>query len=148
VKRLFLLQPLLLLTTTALAEPQEWMKKENPNELGVVVGADPKCGPPGLESLVHGVLTRSRIRPVSVSDTPELYLSVAVACFEISTQEGLYSYTTKIHFGTRGVQSVFMLYGFPDYGAVGVGGSDFIGNAVKSSVEEAITDYLHANFDL
>ena len=139
---------LFLLAGNVLADPQPWMKKENPEELGVWVSQDPDCPTFDLESLVHGVIIRSRIRPVSILETPVLYLTVVVACIPRDGQSDSYVFDVDVNFGVRYGQSTHMHYQSPSYGIFGQGTSDYLQQSVKESVEMAITDYLQANFDL
>ena len=139
---------LFLLAGNVQADPQPWMEKENPDELGVYTRLDSDCPTFELEALVNGVLIRSRVRPLDFTETPELYLNVIAECLEFSTRERFYSYSIDIRFAFRNSAFVHLIYESPNYGAFGHGDSDFIQEAIKDATERAITDYLQANFDL
>jgi len=139
---------LLLLSGVASADPEPWMKKEKPDELGVYVERESECPEFDIQELVHGVLIRSRVRPLPFTDTPELYLNVNVRCIELDNQPNFYSFSSDIRFSYRASLGTYLLYEFPAYGTLGHGGSAFIQQSIKESVESAITDYLQANFDL
>ena len=138
---------LLVLSGVALADPQPWMVKENPDELGVLAISESGCPDFDIEALVHGILIRSRIRPTTISASRDLNLEVGVSCLEIETSPGFYSYHTNVRFGVAPQRGVYMVY-TPGYTHLGHGERPDIVASVRGAVEEAITDYLQANFDL
>jgi len=136
---------LLLLSGVASADPEPWMKRENPNELAVSTGADDECGfsDRKLRETVDGVLIRSRIKPLGLSESPGWFvLMVNVDC----AQE---VFRITIDFADE-IDSDLTRLGLIGYGSYGVyaGESDYLLRAVTRRVELAITDYLKANFDL
>jgi len=148
----------LMLPMVALADPQPWMKKENPNELGVDTWSTDSCPITNseLQELVEGVLVRSRIKPVSF--VGELgrgnpYLDVLLDCGADNTSLQRSPVDVRIDF----IQSVFIegkgnirvrLGQIPAGSRFGVGNIEDIKQAIKDELEEVVADYLQANFDL
>ena len=150
---------LLLFPVLASGEPQGWMKKADPNELYLLNYLGAAC-PHELDDLTsanRGVLTRSRIRTADVKEPKignenGIGLLVRLECYptEIS---GSYIFSTSVEFISRTVETngwdipVRFLYG-SDYITIGIETQPEIMDAVKRNVEDAITDYIEANFDL
>jgi len=140
---------LLLLVNSALAEPQEWMKKENPGVLATVVVNN---GCPDSEetyrNAVAGVLVRSRIRPVeSVNEVDGyFYLQAELLCYEIPEVAGRYAASVSVTFGRV---SVPIDIAFPRRRwMMGTNSRDSVLDGLIKRTEAAISDYLKANFDL
>lgn len=107
-----------------------------------------------IGDIVKGELIRSRIKPLHWLDRPEgseglLVLDVELSClerdrlnpvFNVDTFFGLYWFDDDVYSG-----SVLINWGF---GSFGVGGREFILRSLEDSVEDAITAYVKANFDL
>ena len=130
-----------LLAGNVLAEPQLWMKKENPNELAVLVSDNPYCPDTqqGYADIVTGVLTRSRISLALVGS--DVLLSVSVQC-------GGPAYSIDVHFG-RWLEGGTVILFAAGYSSVGIySNATYLRTVLRETVEEAITDYLQANFDL
>ena len=62
-----------LLCSAATAEPQPWMKKENPDTLHYIAGVTSECPISELDIrvIVNGILIRSRLRPGEYFSSPE-----------------------------------------------------------------------------
>lgn len=142
---------LLLLPVLVSADPQPWMKKTNPNELysWVRVGSTCSTTSEKLERIVHGVLVRSRIKPTT--DFGELILLVDVQCG--SKAVGIGSTFTVYADFVRKVEVGDELYTarmglLPFNGGFGIENESGIESYVRLIVEDVITDYLKANFDL
>ena len=140
--------------TGALAEPQEWMKVENPNELAYSVFVRDSCPfeTNDVEKVVEGVFVRSRVKPLfqRIHDG-DLFLNVVVHCADAPTPH----YLVDIQFGLR--QPVCLtpflppgtsIYFRPNYGSFGEHDRQSILDAIKHNAEQAIADFLKANFDL
>ncbi len=155
MKRLILL--VLMLPIFALADPQRWMEKENPNELGVFTFVNEFCPMTNseLKKMVDGVLVRSRIKPVSFSmelGRGNAYLDVSLSCTEHSSVERATFIFMVDFLGSMFVEakgSMRIRYGEVPAGMVfGYGSISSAKPEMKSKVEGVITDYLKANFDL
>lgn len=126
---------------------QQWMVKENPEKLGIVMdphndGCD--ISNDSLQEVVEGVLVRARIRPVtSEGGAGWLVLYVRLNCISdsgdylvqadfVKEQEGY-----GVRLGMSGVQS---------YGSHS--DTQLLLDIVKVTIEAVITDYLKINFDL
>ena len=131
----------------------EHLRKPNPNDLVVIYYQNPVCSisEEEAELTIDGVLTRSRIKPIWSLYPLNLHLVVWADCldddtaFVISVRFGEYASVKKPHGTER-----FKMYHLDDYGSFGrhQGDSKYMMRYVKSSVENAITNYLKANFDL
>ena len=140
----------ILLCSAAIAEPQPWMKKENPDTLHFNAFAEPDCpfSNAELTDLVNGVLVRSRLRPGDYFDSEEVFgFSVVVGCLEKEPGSQFFIYNIDISF-IRYLLGRNFTEIWPIYGGFGQGIPDSIKGQVKASVESLITDYLQANFDL
>ena len=136
-----------LLCSAATADPQPWMKKENPETLSAVVAVGIECPFTETEAkeVVHGVLIRSRLRPRDWS-TETLFIGVAVDCLE-TTNSGLFIYDADVSF-FRWEFSRMLEEVTGDYSNFGIGRRADILGSIRESVEGLVTDYLQANFDL
>jgi hypothetical protein len=153
---------LLLLPVFALAEPggNPLRKKDNPDELQYYTSIGPKGSCPisrvALEEIVRGVFVRSRIKPArwNENDTSnrELYLFVDVSCYDPPEIYPMFFYNIEAGFGERmEVRDRSLPVRFfvnKHYGSIGVVDDSGLRSRVKSRVEEAMTDYLKANFNL
>ena len=96
------------------------------------------------EDVIEGVLIRSRIKPDGGGYWDgSVYLSATVNCTESGS---LYIYTTTVYFGRWAPKPVVF---YPDgFGGGGRNDKDGILDALKGSIERAITVYIKANFNL
>jgi len=131
------------------AELEPWYKEVlqagNPNSLSYFTFADKDCGIDGalLDELLEGVLIRSRVKPIRGFDDL-IYLSVDVSC-----TSSVNAFSVSIRFG-RYQPKPSILYDV-SYGGVGGGTSldpTYMLNGIKVGIEDAITDYISANFNL
>lgn len=154
--RLFLVTLLMLIShQSALgADDPDWfigvLKKEKPNELAYKVRVDPNCPitKEKVVSIVEDVFVRSRIKPLGgnlyMYMFAPVYLKVTVNCLKLEASNPVY--INAIYFGNYS-EYVPTLY---DHllGNYGIGPVDAIETNIKANVEDAITAYLKANFDL
>ena len=146
-----------LLCSAATAEPQYWMKKEDPETLHSAIYVSPRCDftQEKVRQIVDGVLIRSRLKtgdylrsspqPGDYFTNHELFgFHVAVECGEGTP--ATYNATAQFirHIDDLG-RSLLEPYA---YGYFGAGESEDVLEVVKEVVEELVTDYLQANFDL
>ncbi len=157
-------------TGIASAEPQPWMKKKDPNELGYYFIQEIfSCQLNVPAGLIADILTRSRIKALDYfameaqatmdrimrlpaeSRTPHpsqhaaIFLDVHVNCAALPNDR--YAVAMRINWARWDGQNR-MLYANPDYSSVGYGPPEFVIQGLKDRIESAITDYLKANFDL
>lgn len=147
MRSLILLSLALLLPVLAIADPQPWMKKENPNELSFYFQYDVECAIDGenISDAVKDVLVRSRIKPLS-NVLPDLFLMVVFSCSEY---QGNYLYSYDIEFAQYSPSiGSFIRYGRLSKGGFGVETESGIVTRMKEEVEATVADYLRANFDL
>ena len=154
-----------LLAGNALAEPLSYMEKENPNELGYHVSANCEIRMDAVDpwEIVDGVMIRARIKPdrywgleiMVGGGYPEysrdmIFLSLYYNCVPVGEQ---YAFWVDISFSfaviVRGQQlNHIVMYERPTYSGTGFGDPDWLAELIRTYTEEAITDYLQANFDL
>jgi hypothetical protein len=140
----------ILLCSAAIAEPQPWMKKENPETLStlVIVGSACPFSQSEVQEVVNGVLIRSRLRPgYYATDTDWLGFVVKFNCKKIAGLSEQVIFNLDVNF-IRFYQARTLVEPVPNYGILGNGTRDFILEATRGPVEELVTDYLQANFDL
>ena len=151
MKRLALL--VLMFPIIAAGDPQPWMKKENPNELGVFVFVTKRCpmADSELQELVEGVLVSSRIKPVSwVAE--DIYLDVDLDCTQSQSSSHVI-FNFVIDFTgvalLEGKGNVPVRFGKIKSGGVfGTASLNEVKQAMELQLEKVVTDYLQANFDL
>lgn len=146
-----LLSLLLLLPALSFAEGDEWLKKDNPNELAVIARTyNCPVSTTELQDLAKGVLIRSRIKPLGGWTPSVVALYAYIDCIKPAD---VYVFRYDLYFA-RFSDSPFsddpVITHTPlwDYSNVGIGQASFITESIKLAIEEAITDYLKANFDL
>jgi len=145
---------LFLLAGNVLAEPKPWMKKENPEELRVVLSV-PGCRG-DFEGVVDGALARARIKRATNSNPGELLAVVEVLCLDIGA--GRYAFAYGVHFGRilsgDGIHDndivVYSLSGAASVGAIpdSAVGRQQLEQTIRDYFEKLLADYLKANFDL
>ena len=140
---------LLLLPVFALPADNLWLKKDKPNELlAYVVTVGCPIVQDSIEDDVRDVLIRSRIKPIDGWNSNETILFVSIDCLPDGPAHLFDSdiYFAKLAKNVDG--DVIVSHTLWGYGIFGQGRPGFIKNSVKESVEEAIADYIEANFDL
>ncbi len=139
----------LLLAGTVCAEDDTWLRNINPNDMYVFAYTDgcPFTGE-DLKQEARGVLIRSRMRPVETWNSGETLLYVDVTCLRNNDMHifNIDILLAKFEHNIDG--DVVISHTFANYGKLGQGGRRFTLDAVEEGVEEALTDYLVANFDL
>jgi len=159
----------LLLPVFASADPQPWMKKADPDNLFARLLVSPEC-PDDFESyadIVEGILIRSRLNsavggPASVDlmnengDTVDwmahqyvtdekLFLRISLNC---RSEKALYAFDLHVRFAFLANGLEVLMYASPSWNALGRHDAIQIRSSLEKLVENAITDYLKANFDL
>ncbi len=144
------------------------LAKENPNEFHVRYFQDAECtiSEEAVESMIDGVLTRSRIKRLTYYDwlvrgyrdrtggdlgLDQLFLVVEVSCITSNNQ----IFGIMVRFADKvnrhpNLKFKREMYHLRDYGSIGRhnSGPEFLMGQIKAGVERALTDYLKANFDL
>jgi len=150
--RLIIILCLLPIAAIASADSQPWLKKENPNELFAVTVSTEHCpiSVVDLDELVNGVLVRARIKKKSAWAENELLLSVEIGCKLLSDSMWAFRYDvfySRFSLDTSGNLIETTAIDGKHYG-IGTKDEDGMRSAIRELVEDAITDYLKANFDL
>lgn len=152
-------------------DPPSPLKVENPSMLYVDYRQYGKC-PFSLESIdvmIDGILTRSRLKRTPFTAerfAKEIRREISGFRLEVKTNcddddDAPHNFNIKVGFGEYatisrpwGNQQIWMYHDPYVYGASGTydparePNISFLKNAIRESVEDALTDYLKANFDL
>ena len=148
---------LILVCASVQAEPKPWMKKPNPNELWTLVVSDDECpaSEQRVEQTVQDVLIRSRIKPLSKPNLEELdFLSlfVGLKCIPLMSGDSSHGYifVSNVWFVTE--CNGHSVVHSADWGGIRAMRTEddagFVLRNIREDVENAISDYLQANFDL
>jgi hypothetical protein len=159
MNRIMLFCSLLTISFSAMSEPQYWMKKDDPNSLGLFVSADSECPfkKSDLEQLAEGEFLRARIKPTK--NPYKLNITLTASCLKITQESGQhmgYALTYSIDFSIRMTEPNKALVAYEDsyaYGGILASGSNKGGaktyflTTIRESLSIAITDYLKANLE-
>lgn len=124
------------------------IKVKDPGKLVVLVYSESTCPLTADEiyEITDGVLIRSRIKPIHyISEEHELglYLDISLKC--IKKNSDFYTFVSDVYFAdSSGDVNVLYDYSFGNYGNAP---KEFIKQEVKSYIEDAVTQYVKANFD-
>ena len=128
------------------------LKKENPNELWVSYYQSEDC-PGSFDQVIDNEMTQSRVKQVYPDRiTNTLILNVDIACLPFD-DDRRFVFELDIYF-FRWVEFLYVEERYlPDYGTIGYApknssGEQYLTNALRTKVEEALTDFLKINFDL
>ncbi len=157
---------LFLLAGNVLADPQPWMKKENPEELYVHFDID-GCFSGDYEQAVDQALAWAGIKRGEEWRSGDLVVAVKVDCQRITigawADKGAdpipsYAYHVVVQFGRMlsddGIHvSELLLYQSSEIESIGwapdtEGGLEALEITVRDWLRRLLTDYLKANFDL
>jgi hypothetical protein len=132
------------------ADAPEWLReairKDNPYELGYRVFVELDC-PIGREDVEQIVDETMALNDMTRSQYGllETHLQIAVSCFVQGTVHRIFS--QEVHFSPpRDTDKPDLVYDW-NFGRYGIGGREFILQSVTRSIEDAIAEYLLANFD-
>lgn len=93
--------------------------------------------------MIEGVIKRSRITPGrGLASINDFYLDTSPHCFDLSKTADLEGHV--VHFEV--MYGDYPLFYDKSYGTMGSGSKEFLLNAFKSFLEDAITDFLEVNF--
>ncbi len=144
------------------------LKVENPNTLHVDYKQYGKCPftKKSIDEMIDGLLVRARLKRSTAfvaglarSAKSGFWLRVEVLCDRDEEPPFLYcvnvGFAEYVSIERSGETQRFLMYHNPyRYGSIGTYGKDntkstgFVRNAIRDRVEDALTDYLKANFDL
>ena len=135
-------------------EPPDWFDKaikvDNPNQLEfytLVAGGCP-TNKESINKITEGVFVRSRIKPVPAdfkSLSGKIYLDLSINCKKM--ESGNYMYSTRVMFARISTLTSAVLFN-RSFGSFGIADKEHIEGSFKDSVENAITAFIKANFDL
>jgi hypothetical protein len=153
MKKIILLVLLVFSSQISLAqETPAWFKSSikspTPNELSYYLSVSKNC-PFNLEkaqTVVDGVLIRSRIKPLreDIYVDNRVYLNMTISCIILKSNNPVFDIDVNF---ARIRPNPAIIYDW-HFGTSGIGGSDYILQAFKESIELAITEHIKVNFDL
>jgi len=125
----------------------DFVKQQDPDFLPYFVTQTDDCPSTqaAAEEVIEGVIIRSRVR-TAVRDIgyPDLYINVGLTCIE--SQSGAIAIALEVYFGKY---PMLLGGGITNYSQILLGSSsdrqNFLGS-IRISIEEAMTDYVEANF--
>jgi hypothetical protein len=143
---------LFLFVTSASAAPEIWMKKRNPENLGLLHAAIGDCpfSPIELRESIGKEFVRARLRSSLDFD---FFIAVFASCIYLTSNSGIdlgYVIHYRIDFGKRDSSKNLTHFHSPRYDSMIAGGPNekrsFL-SAINEGVADALTDYLKANSD-
>ena len=140
---------LVLVSQTGYAGANSWefdaYKVNDPKELAFFVEVnDCTVTEEQVDSIVKGVLARSRINPLGEMEwlTANLVLLVSVNCIEQPDANPIVS--LDVGFGKW---SPIPLRYMRNYGRIAVGDGEYQGQSIEGAVQDAMSTYMEVNFD-
>ena len=120
------------------------LETDDPNTLYVLTSMDSDCetSKKQLDKIVKGSLIRSRIKPTDEYTEP--LLSVHLGCMDIGHNNPFYFIITT--FGYYDYDRKTPVFFSSQYNKFGIGDKQVIETAIKDRVDEAMEDYIQANF--
>ena len=135
--------------------PPDWTKQENPEELFVFISVPMAADCPillkkELHKIAGDALRRTRIKPLDEWTSPELVLTMRLLCTPKIDRTGWHFYLVTNFRILSEVDDTLVEIGPPDLRTEHVGETDRDGllRTAKEQIEEMLTIYLKANFDL
>ena len=133
--------------------------KDLPEQLHTFYSQDDDCDG-SYEQILDNEFAQSRIKRNQEPLANKLNLSVRIRCLPLENRDS-FVYDVSVQFGRvrfitnseTDLSSFYTEYYEPDYGSFGITpggqqGKQALTDAVRTSVERALTVYLKANFDL
>lgn len=138
---------------TSSAAELEWYQEalivNNPNELGYYLHVSDDCPDDlaSVESIVEGVMIRSRVAPIAehYSEDEQLFIEINVYCTAMQESSDVI-FETDVRFGFLARNTDMVLNW--DYGSLDQGQTSDIKAVLRRDVEDALTDYLRANLPI
>lgn len=146
--RLLALMTTLLLTTAGIAEPYDYMRKSEPNSLYCMASVGDNCplGNDGVQAVIDDVTRRFSLTRAAKSADREPLFYVELYCHRREGGETVYSVETGFAEWVGAERQHLMKYAYYPYRSVGYGGAVDIRETLRRRIEDALGDYLAANF--
>ena len=128
------------LSASALADPQPWMVKDDPDTLGLNVRSEGPCPDFELSQIAREIFDTAGVTSVQASESRDLYLVLHVRCGRSGRN---FEFDVDTHFGTtkHGPELYFVREHLSPYGSVNRRNLE---QAIRDDVSAAINDYLEA----
>ena len=138
----------LLLAATGAAEPFPYMRKPEPNALYCMASVGDNCpvDDATVHSLIDDVARRFSLTRLEKSADGEPLFYVELYCHRQENGETAYSVETGFAEWVGRPTQHLMKYAYYPYRSVGYGGAVDIRDTVRRRIEDALSDYLEANF--
>lgn len=139
---------LLLVTTTGTGAPHEYMRKSEPNSLYCMASVGDNCplGDDGVQAVIDEVTRRFSLTRAGKSADREPLFYVELYCHQREGGETVYSVETGFAEWVGTGRQHLMKYAYYPYRSVGYGGAVDIRETLRRRIEDALGDYLAANF--
>ena len=157
MNKIILFCSLLTISFSAMSEPQYWMKKDDPNSLGLFITVHKDCPfkERDLRKIAESEFLRARIKPTD--DVENLFINISSVCVKQKNTYGQhvgYGMSCTIDFGIRMVLPVpaWVSYEGGSQGILTNGSSkgkaktEFL-DSLRGDISSALTDYLKANME-
>ncbi len=137
-----------LLATTGAADPFPYMRKSEPNALYCMASIGDNCpiDDATVHSLIDDVARRFSLTRLEKSADGEPLFYVELYCHRQESGETAYSVETGFAEWVGRPTQHLMKYAYYPYRSVGYGGAVDIRDTVRRRIEDALSDYLEANF--
>jgi len=141
---------LLLLPALAAADPQPWMKKDNPSELTPLLSIGSGCSltQENISGIVEGVMVRSRIKPMDEVGTLNLLVTIDCVKFDNLNPDVISVSVDFVGLANAGEDQVLIRWGAFGGAMLGLGDNADAERLIREGVEDAIASYLQVNSDL
>lgn len=134
----------LLLAQAVYAQPNDWMTKTSPQELGMFVHGGEDCPQINLSGVVATTLVEQHVVPRDAREQDEVYIDVRTLCIATDRAADSYVFHVEVFFG-RHHPSYGWIYFDDPYRSLGTGRTGLYLRAIKQQVEFAMADYAKAN---
>lgn len=144
---------LLFLPILAIADPEPWLKKENPSQiyLSALSGVDCPVTSGDLQEFVEDILNRAGIKPLSDLDVPPaLFVTLDCQVFELKEPTYLSIFIADFIGATplpNGTYYPVRLGGDPAIAVLGRGNEKSIKTNIQETMEALVADYVRVNVE-
>lgn len=130
------------------AEPLPYMLKDEPNTLYCMASVGDTCPLTNdeVQALIDDVMRRFTLSRLDKSTTHEPMLYVEVYCHAVEGMGGAYSVEAGFAEWIGRTRQHLMKYAYYPYKSIGFGDKETLREAVGRRIEDALSDYLTANF--
>ncbi|WP_405233219.1 hypothetical protein [Lentisalinibacter salinarum] len=139
---------LMLAAAGVAAAPFDYMRKNEPNALYCMASVGDNCplDDAAVQALIDDVTRRFSLTRLGTSSDHEPLFYVELYCHRREGSETAYSVETGFAEWVGDDRQHLMKYAYYPYRSVGYGGAVDISETLRRRIEDALEDYLAANF--